>query len=156
MKVSKIKIFVVSLFFIIFFSSVNFCYALSLKDAFRTGDGTPLSGAVERGAGFSTDVSFTDIVSGVITSVLSLMGVIFLVLMIYAGFKWMTARGEEEKVTEAKETLTRAIIGLVIVLSAYAISYFVVSSISYKVLQDKPNESNTNTSDTTPVPVYET
>jgi uncharacterized protein YggT (Ycf19 family) len=140
MKVSKIKIFVVSLFFIIFFSSVNYCYALNLKDAFnKTG---PLDAAANKGAGFDTDVDFNMIVGGIITSVLSLMGVIFLVLMIYAGFNWMTARGEEEKVTKAKDTLTRAIIGLIIVLAAYAISYFVVSSLSSKVLNSPSDNTN--------------
>jgi amino acid transporter len=139
MNNNKIKIFAVSLFFIMFFSAVNFCYAsdsLNLGNAFKDDKNSPLNAAAGVGAGFNTDVDFQEIVAAIITSVLSLMGVIFLALMIYAGFKWMTARGEEEKVTDAKETLTRAIIGLIIVLAAYAISYFVVSSLSSKVLND--------------------
>lgn len=56
---------------------------------------------------------------------LSLLGVIFLILIIYAGYNWMTAAGDEQKVTKAKDTLTRAVIGLIITLGAYAIWYFV-------------------------------
>src|SRR3989344_1918510 len=52
---------------------------------------------------------------------LSLLGVIFLILMIYGGFLWMTARGDGSQIDKAKGLMTAAIIGLIIVLSAYAI-----------------------------------
>lgn len=68
-------------------------------------------------------------VGNIINIVLSLLGLIFLVLGVYAGFKWMTARGEESEIEEAKDTLKNAIIGLVIVLASYAISSYVVSSV---------------------------
>jgi uncharacterized membrane protein YwzB len=58
---------------------------------------------------------------------LGLLGIIFLVLTLYAGFTWMTAMGDAKKVETAKATLARAVIGLAIVLSAYAISSFVVN-----------------------------
>jgi len=57
---------------------------------------------------------------------LSLLGVIFLVLTVYAGFLWMTAGGNEEQITKAKTMIRNSIIGLAIVISAYAITYFVV------------------------------
>lgn len=143
MKISKIKIFAFSLFFIMFLFSVNFCYAANLQDAFNPATNKPLGAAADVGAGFNTTITYEQIVSAVISSVLSLMGVIFLILMLYAGFNWMTARGEEEKVTKAKDTLTRAIVGLIIVLAAYAISYFVLSQISGKTLKDSSlNTSN--------------
>jgi hypothetical protein len=71
--------------------------------------------------------SFAQILETVISAFLSLLGIIFLVLIIYAGFGWMTAQGDEEKVTKAKDTLTRAIIGLIIIIAAYSITYFVFS-----------------------------
>lgn len=67
------------------------------------------------------------IVGTAIGALLGLIGAIFLVLMIYAGYHWMTARGEEEKVNKAKDTITRAIIGLIIVVGAYAIWSFIFS-----------------------------
>ncbi|MFH1789900.1 MAG: pilin [bacterium] len=60
---------------------------------------------------------------------LSLLGVIFFLLILYAGIKWMTAMGSSEKVEKAKEMLEAAIIGLLIVLSAYAISRFIFTNI---------------------------
>ena len=56
---------------------------------------------------------------------LSLLGIIFIILMIYAGHEWMTAGGNEEKLTKAKETLWRATIGLTIVVGAYALWMFI-------------------------------
>ncbi|MDP2737081.1 MAG: hypothetical protein Q8O59_04895 [bacterium] len=67
----------------------------------------------------------SEIVGTVIQAFLGLLGVIFLVLIIYAGYNWMTAQGEEEKVTKAKDTLQRAVIGLIITIAAYAISVWV-------------------------------
>ena len=71
-----------------------------------------------------------NIIQTVISAFLGLLGIIFLVLIIYAGFEWMTAQGEEEKVTKAKDTLTRAVIGLIIIIAAYSITYFVFQSLS--------------------------
>lgn len=69
------------------------------------------------------------IVQYVISSFLGLLGIIFIVLIIYAGYNWMTARGDEQKVTMAKESLSRAVIGLIIIVAAYSITYFVFSSL---------------------------
>ncbi|MFH0956077.1 MAG: hypothetical protein V1801_02610 [Candidatus Falkowbacteria bacterium] len=71
----------------------------------------------------------TSIIQTVISAFLGLLGVIFLVLIIYAGYNWMTAQGDEEKVTVAKNTLTRAVIGLIIIVAAYSITYFVFSNL---------------------------
>ena len=65
----------------------------------------------------------------IIKTALGLLGMIAIVLVIFAGFKWMTAAGKEESVTAAKDILTAAVIGLVIILSAYTITNFVVGAI---------------------------
>lgn len=56
---------------------------------------------------------------------LSFVGVIFLILMIYAGVTWMTAQGNDQQVNKAKNLLINATIGLVIVFAAYAITAFI-------------------------------
>lgn len=61
-----------------------------------------------------------------------LLGIIFLVLVLIAGYNWMTAGGETGKVDTAKKLLTNAAIGFLITVSAYAITYFVFSSFSFK------------------------
>ncbi len=61
-----------------------------------------------------------------IRTVLTLVGLIFLILMVYAGFLWMTARGDEAKIDKAKEIISAALIGLIVVLGAYAITNLVI------------------------------
>jgi hypothetical protein len=65
---------------------------------------------------------------------LSLLGIIFIVLMLYGGFLWMTGRGNEERLTKAKELIQAAIIGLIIITAAYAISFFVFGRIASQTL----------------------
>ena len=87
------------------------------------------------GAGYDIDQKNPlEIVSNIIQIALSFLGVIFLVLTIYGGFLWMTAAGDESKVESARKMITAAIIGLIIVVSAYAISYFVMSKLIEKTL----------------------
>lgn len=56
---------------------------------------------------------------------LSFIGVIFLGLMIYAGIMWMTAQGNEQQVTKAKDLILNSVIGVVIVFAAYALTVFI-------------------------------
>ncbi len=72
-----------------------------------------------------TDIRVT--IGKIVGSILSFVGVIFLILMIYGGFTWMIARGNEKEVETAKEIITNAVIGLIIVLAAYAITAYIGS-----------------------------
>ena len=65
----------------------------------------------------------------IIRSVLALIGIVFVVLVLYAGFLWMTAAGEEDKISKAKKLLYDGVIGLVIILSAYSITYFIFKTV---------------------------
>jgi len=73
--------------------------------------------------GLITDLPST--IGKIVGAGLSLLGVIFLLLIIYGGIVWMIARGNEQRVEQAKTTIEAAVIGLVIVLAAYAITYFI-------------------------------
>ena len=94
---------------------------VNLKQVGEKGDTPPWSGA--------TDTSLAGIVSIVIQAFLGLLGVLFLTYLLYAGYHWMTAQGDEKKVDKAKDTLTRAVIGLIIIIAAYSITYFVFTSL---------------------------
>jgi len=72
----------------------------------------------------------TETVGQLIGVFLGLLGVIFLLLVIYAGFIWMTAQGDPKSVEKARNILLSAVVGLVILLSAYAISNFVIIQLS--------------------------
>ncbi len=69
--------------------------------------------------------TFAVMAGTIIQAFLSLLGIIFIILILYAGYNWMTAGGDEEKIRKAKDTLWRAIIGLIITVGAYAIWNFI-------------------------------
>jgi hypothetical protein len=70
-----------------------------------------------------------EIVGSIINVALGFLGVIAVVIILMGGFKWMTAGGNEDKVSEAKKLLGAGVIGLVIVLAAWALSTFVINAI---------------------------
>ncbi len=72
-----------------------------------------------------TDTTISEIVGTAVSAFLGLLGVIFIILMLLAGYNWMTAAGDEEKINKAKKTIQRAIIGLIIVVGSYAIWSFI-------------------------------
>lgn len=66
------------------------------------------------------------VIGTVIKAALGLVGIVFFVLMLYAGFIWMTAQGKADQVAKAKSMIVQAIIGLVIIFASYAITDFVL------------------------------
>lgn len=60
-----------------------------------------------------------------ISALLAILGFVFFGLMLYAGVMWMIARGNDEKASEAKGTIEAAVIGLVLVMAAFAVTQFV-------------------------------
>ena len=85
------------------------------------------SAEVSEGTGAPIDPRYA--AASIIQIFLSILGTIFLVLLIMSGYWLITSRGEEEKVAKAQKTARGAVIGLAIVLAAYAITNFVVESV---------------------------
>ena len=69
-------------------------------------------------------------VGKIIRGALSLLFVILVVLIIYAGFLWMTAGGETKQVDKAKDYIKNAVMGLIIIVLAYVITDFIITKIS--------------------------
>ena len=65
------------------------------------------------------------VVGTIIQAALGLLGAIFIIIMVIAGYQWMTASGNEQKVEKALSSIKRAIIGLIITLSSWAIWTFI-------------------------------
>ena len=76
------------------------------------------------------------LVGNIIKAFLSLLGIFFIGLMIYGGFLWMNARGDAEQVKKAQNIIRDALIGLVIIIAAYAIAYFVLFYIAQNYVTD--------------------
>lgn len=64
-----------------------------------------------------------------IQTVITLLGIVLVVLIIYAGFLWMMAQDNTKDIDKAKAIIKNAVIGLVLLLAAYSITNFVLSSI---------------------------
>ena len=66
----------------------------------------------------------------IVQTFLGFLGVLAVVLIIYAGFLWLTAGGDPSKVDKAKGYIKNAVIGLIIILAAYIITSFVITKIT--------------------------
>ena len=111
--------------FLVFFVCLAVRQAVSAATAPAINE---LTSKVGGQAGYNTNVDeyeISRIMGRVVQGAMVLLGMIFLVLTIYAGFLWMTAGGNEESVTKAQSILKAAVIGLIIVLSSYGITVFV-------------------------------
>jgi len=65
----------------------------------------------------------------VINVIMGFLGIVAVIIILIGGFKWMTASGSEDKVTEARKLIVAGIIGLVIILAAFAITKFVLNQL---------------------------
>jgi len=85
-----------------------------------------------KAAGFNkaTDGDAYGLVGKVISIALGMLGFVFFGYTLYAGFRWMIARGNNEFVEKAQRTLETSVIGLVIVVLSYALATFILSRIA--------------------------
>lgn len=106
---------VVSLFVLaVFFLGIDFASAQTTAfERFGTASTLP-----------TTNIAI--IVARVIRIALSVVGIILVALIVYAGYLWFTAAGRPEPVAKAKKILQQAVIGLIIIFSAYSITSFIL------------------------------
>ncbi len=88
------------------------------------------TGLIKGGSSIDAQKAVPELIGDIVGVALSFVGAIFFLLILYAGFLWMTAFGAADKVDKAKSILEHAAVGLLIVLAAYAISRFVFSSLT--------------------------
>lgn len=69
------------------------------------------------------------LILALINVAMGFLGLVAVVIILYGGFKWMTAAGNEEKVEEAKKLIGAGIIGLVIILTAYSLVTYVIQTV---------------------------
>ena len=79
--------------------------------------------AGKSGAGYGDYKDPRAIAATTIKVILNFLGIIFVSLIVYAGFLWMTAGGSEDRVEKAKKLIYRSVIGLIIILAAYSITW---------------------------------
>jgi len=79
--------------------------------------------------GGGEDVDLKDTINDVMTWLFGFLGLLAVFIVLWGGFKWMTAGGDEDKVGEAKNILKAGVIGLIIILSSYMIASFVFGEV---------------------------
>jgi len=127
MKNSTKKIFLGIIFLFLLFAS---CLAFAnAPDAHAASWWTKQYGASELGKPFGGVTDPRIIVVHIIKAFLEFIGIIFLILIIAAGFKYMTAQGNEENIKQAVNQIKRAVIGLVIIMAAFSITSFLTDCI---------------------------
>lgn len=120
---SFLSIFLVLLFISFFVASTSLAANFQL-DSFANKAGYSTTGA---------KASLESLIQIVINAILSFTGILFLILAVYAGVRWMSAQGNAEYVTKAQETLQAAIIGMVIVSMSYAVTSLVFNTLQNKI-----------------------
>ncbi len=70
--------------------------------------------------------TLTGFIATLVNVVLGLTGLALVILLIYGGIRWMTAMGNEKTVTAAKQIITNSIIGIIIIVAAYAIANYII------------------------------
>lgn len=107
----------------------SFAFAATSDDPYGFKGASEGTNLINTKAGVAK-VSVPELIGNIIAVALSFVGAIFFILILYAGFLWMTAFGAADKVDKAKDIILHAAIGLVIVVAAYAISTFVFGALA--------------------------
>jgi len=118
--------------------AANFVLSFSLPALAEVGNVNVLWGGIDQKqyikdkSGLPSEVTASDprhIAANVINYILGFLGIIAVIIILYAGFQWMLSGGNEEKVGAAKKMLIAGVIGLVIILSAYTLANFVINQL---------------------------
>jgi hypothetical protein len=76
-----------------------------------------------------SESSLKDAITNVITILLSFLGIIAVIMILWGGFIYMTAAGEEAKTDKAKKIITSGIVGIIIIMAAWILANFVITTI---------------------------
>jgi len=116
----KVKLIILLFGFLGVFMAANFVLAADF-------------GVNEVNNGLAGSLTSTDprvLIGRIIQIALSFLGAIAIVIIMYAGFLWMSSDGDEEKISQAQKILKNAVIGLVIILASWGITTFILSRLS--------------------------
>jgi len=84
-------------------------------------------------ANLKSEKGAVELAGQIVRTVLSFLGIIFIILMLYGGFIRMTAQGSPDKVKQSTGIITSAIVGIVIIFVSYIVTFFVINQITTTV-----------------------
>ncbi len=108
----------------------------TLGDGFGTGYLGGIGGKLP-----TTDIRVVAV--NLINILLGVLGIIFLLLVLYGGFLWMTSAGNDEQASKGRKIIGNSIIGLIVIFVAFALTTFV-----FNILQDTVNVPTTGSEPT--------
>jgi hypothetical protein len=123
----QISVFIIT--FVFFFSFIQSALATDFnKSLEKTSDKAGYIGADS--SGFTnkkgTDLVIGETISQMINIILSIIGTLFFLFLLYAGFTWMNSKGNETEIKKALSIIQQTLIGLTIVFLAYVITRFLI------------------------------
>lgn len=74
-------------------------------------------------------LSVDSLIANILNTVYGVVGVVAVVMIIFGAFMYTTSAGDAKKIEQAKSTITYAVIGLVVVMLASAVTYFVIENV---------------------------
>src|SRR3989344_5599784 len=89
---------------------------------------------IQNGFGYAQSMGFgtrdlRTIIFTIINVILGFLSIVAVLIILWGGFKWMTAGGNEEKVEEAKKMIIAGIVGLAVIFTSFAIATFVINQL---------------------------
>ena len=123
-KMIKISVLVLSSFFVVLLTAGVTTAVGGISDMFGLQDAGKYAEVDSNTLSLSSEKPI-DVIANIIQTGLSLLSIVFFIIVMYAGFKWMIAFGNTEGAEKAKSTLETALIGLAIILASYAITRFI-------------------------------
>lgn len=122
--------------FPIFLSVFFQVFVLSSLPAFAESPSALLTTGLDAAAadsGLKSGLTLPELIGRMIAVMLGLIGIIFIIYIIWAGIMYMTAAGDDTKVKKAKQMISQSVIGIIIMVGAYAISNFVITQLTTAV-----------------------
>lgn len=120
-------------FIIVLIVFLSFGFGLAVDHALASAADKALSGLETSAgtAGLASDKTDpTEIIGKAINVLLGILGIIFLIIVVYGGIAWTTAAGNPEDVKKARNMIIEGAIGMAVTLAAYSIAYYVVKAIA--------------------------
>ncbi|MBU1132639.1 hypothetical protein KKC32_05355 [Patescibacteria group bacterium] len=135
---------------------VNLFFALAVGGiALADDEGTGIRAGLNVSAdtaGLKTETTFPSAIGKVINFVFMFIGILFLIIVLYAGILWMIGGGDPGNIKKAKSYLINASIGLAVTLMAYQLTSFVIKQIQIQSAETVPVESSPTGAPPAPTP----
>lgn len=99
-------------------------------------------GSFGKGIGFKEgDTDLKGRIAQIVNIALGMIGIVAVVFIIVAGYKWIIAEGNEEEIKKSKETIRNAVIGLLVVFISYIVVNFVVEQLTKATTENLPGST---------------